>query len=124
MERLTPEISQISLVIERGSAYIPVCEREEFAMKIELKNVKISKRQSHETTCFVASVYVDGEKVGSVQNDGQGGMCRFSPPRLTDSIGAFAKTLPQYASRVRDMSDYARAVMAADYLVTDLLENA
>lgn len=42
-------------------------------MNLELKNVKYAAFQSHETHCFTASVYVDGKKVGTAENSGQGG---------------------------------------------------
>lgn len=42
-------------------------------MQLTLKNLKISAFMSEETTCFQATVYVDGKKVGTAQNDGHGG---------------------------------------------------
>jgi hypothetical protein len=42
-------------------------------MKVELKNVKIHPDMSAETTCFSASVYIDGKKSGTVENRGCGG---------------------------------------------------
>jgi hypothetical protein len=42
-------------------------------MQITLKNLKISKFMSEETTCFQATIYVDGKKAGMAQNDGHGG---------------------------------------------------
>lgn len=40
---------------------------------IELKNVKIAKHLSEETTAFTASVWLDGRRVGTTRNDGRGG---------------------------------------------------
>ena len=40
-------------------------------MKIELKNITVSTRQSEETMCFAAAVCVDGVKRGEVSNDGR-----------------------------------------------------
>ena len=40
---------------------------------VELKNVKIHPDMSEETTCFSATVYVDGKKAGTVKNAGHGG---------------------------------------------------
>jgi len=42
-------------------------------MKLELKNIKVNLSFSRETTCFQADIYVDGEKVGYAENDGNGG---------------------------------------------------
>ncbi|WP_298938013.1 hypothetical protein [uncultured Ruegeria sp.] len=42
-------------------------------MKIELKNIKYAAFASEETSCYTASLYVDGKKIGEVSNDGKGG---------------------------------------------------
>jgi hypothetical protein len=42
-------------------------------MKIELKNIKYASFASHETNCYSASIYVDGKKAGTVDNQGYGG---------------------------------------------------
>ncbi len=42
-------------------------------MHIELKNIKIHADMSEETTCFSASIYLNGKKVGTAKNDGRGG---------------------------------------------------
>ena len=42
-------------------------------MKIELKNVKTHEAMSHETTCFSASIYLEGKRIGVVRNKGCGG---------------------------------------------------
>lgn len=42
-------------------------------MEITLKNLKVAKFMSHETTCFQATIYVDGKKAGFAENEGQGG---------------------------------------------------
>lgn len=47
--------------------------------KIELKNVKYSELGSHETACFEAKVFVDGEPFCWAKNDGWGGPTDFSP---------------------------------------------
>jgi hypothetical protein len=41
-------------------------------MKIELKNVKINKMFSEETTCFIADVFINGKKTAYAKNDGRG----------------------------------------------------
>lgn len=42
-------------------------------MKIELKNVQVCDWMSEETTCFQASLWIDGAKAARVKNDGHGG---------------------------------------------------
>ncbi len=46
-------------------------------MKIELKNVHYAAFASEETSCYSASLYVDGTKIGTVSNDGHGGCDSF-----------------------------------------------
>ena len=43
------------------------------AKRLEVKNVKHSDFASHETLCFECSVYFDGIKVATAENDGRGG---------------------------------------------------
>ena len=40
---------------------------------ITLKNIKHFEEGSQETNCFVASLYVDGKRFGTVENAGRGG---------------------------------------------------
>lgn len=42
-------------------------------MKIELRNISTNDRLSEETTCFSATVYIDGKKAFEASNRGQGG---------------------------------------------------
>jgi hypothetical protein len=42
-------------------------------MELTLKNVKIVEAMSEETTCFAASIYIDGKRAGLVRNRGYGG---------------------------------------------------
>jgi hypothetical protein len=55
-------------------------------VKVELKNVKVAKFASHETTCFEASIYIDGKKAGMVWNDGQGGSNNYHPWELSSTV--------------------------------------
>lgn len=63
-------------------------------MKIELKNVKYAAFASEETSCFSATVYIDGVKAGTVSNEGRGGPDRLEPRALFERINAYAATLP------------------------------
>lgn len=42
-----------------------------------LKNLKVCEWASEETTCFTATLYVDGKRVGECSNDGHGGCNRY-----------------------------------------------
>lgn len=68
-------------------------------MKIELKNVKHASFASRETTCFEASIYIDGKKAGSVRNDGRGSEDEIFPYELRNRIDTYAAILP-----MRDVS--------------------
>lgn len=46
---------------------------------ITLKKIEWSSRQSEETNCFAAELYVDGVHLGTVSNDGHGGCDNFHP---------------------------------------------
>lgn len=61
-------------------------------MNVTLKNISYSQRQSDETNCFVATVYIDGKKAGTVQDDGKGGCMDYD--FNTAALEAYAKTLP------------------------------
>lgn len=43
-------------------------------MELTLKGIKINKQLSEETTCFSATIYIDGKKAGLASNRGQGSM--------------------------------------------------
>jgi len=65
-------------------------------VKITLKNLKIHRDMSEETTCFSATVYVDGKKVGIAKNDGRGGcnMYYWEDYGFGRKVEEWAKTLP------------------------------
>lgn len=65
-------------------------------MNITLRNVKINKRLSEETTCFSANLYVDGKFAASVANRGQGGPdeCRFVSHAVERAFHAYCAGLP------------------------------
>lgn len=48
-------------------------------MKIELKNIKIMASLSEETTCYSATVYVDGKAAFAASNRGHGGGDDYRP---------------------------------------------
>lgn len=63
-------------------------------MQIELHNIRHTIFASHETPCFEAVVYLDGERAGTVRNSGTGGSCIIQPRSLQERLDAYAKTLP------------------------------
>ena len=66
-------------------------------MKIELKNVKINKMFSEETTCFIADVFINGKKTAYAKNDGCGGNTNIQPytGMSLDEAYNYGKTLPK-----------------------------
>lgn len=49
------------------------------APTIELKNIKYAAFASEETSCYSATIFVDGVKFATVDNEGRGGPDRVSP---------------------------------------------
>lgn len=46
-------------------------------MEIVLKNIKVNERLSEETTCFSATIYIDGVRAGEASNRGYGGITEY-----------------------------------------------
>jgi len=67
-------------------------------VNIKLKNIKYFAAGSEETSCFTASVYIDGMKAGDVKNDGHGGCNYYYPHELETKLSAYADTLPPVTS--------------------------
>ena len=66
-------------------------------MRITLKNIKYSAFASQETSCYEASLYFDGKKVGIVSNQGHG--CDdvyYLDRRDEGAVEAYIKTLSQW----------------------------
>ncbi len=67
-------------------------------MNFELRNLKINEAFSEETTCFIATLYIDGVRTAECRNDGHGGMTLIQPlPGKRDvqqEAEAYCKTLP------------------------------
>jgi len=88
--------------------------------RVELRAVKYAAFASEETSCFSATVYINGEKAGTVDNDGHGGSNRYSTSALHYTLNAIAATLPDYVYTVGDRTESMK--QDADMLVGDLLE--
>jgi hypothetical protein len=67
-------------------------------MKIELKNLKINTRLSEETTCFSATVYINGKRAFEAGNRGHGGCNEYHGD--ISAAKAYAATLPPYEGRL------------------------
>ena len=80
-------------------------------MNIQLKNVKYSAFASRETHCFQASIYIDGKKVGTVENEGYGGPDSFHPSTVADQINEYAKNLPPIQFEGMTMAQNAETVI-------------
>lgn len=63
-------------------------------MEIEIKNVKYAEWASEETSCFSATVYIDGKKAGTARNEGTGAPNLYEPYELEQRLEAHAKTFP------------------------------
>lgn len=77
-------------------------------MKLKLRSLNIHDDISRETLCFSATIYVNGKKVGSVLNDGQGGCHTYEwdDRALGERIEAWA---------------YAQTEFGLDDLIDDLI---
>jgi hypothetical protein len=84
-------------------------------MKIELKNVKHSEFASHETNCYQATIYIDGKRVGTVENDGHGGCDSVHPYQVARQIDEYAKTLPKRACSFIDPDTGKPAELEQNY---------
>lgn len=87
-------------------------------MNIELRNLKVFDSMSEETTACSADIYVDGKKVGYLQNSGKGeGMF----PRGVDQptlqrMATWAKSLPPVET------SYGLLSMDLDFLLAMMVE--
>jgi hypothetical protein len=88
-------------------------------MKIELRNIKYAAFASQETSCFQASLYVNGVKRGTVSNEGHGGCNDYSDRTISQELDAYGKTLPMVKYEGADFKHEYHA--DADSLVGDLL---
>lgn len=84
-------------------------------MKIELKNIKYAAFASQETSCYEAAIYIDGKKVGTVENSGHGGSDNVRPWELAVQIDEYAKTLPFVVCSFDDPRTGKPAMMAQDH---------
>lgn len=67
-------------------------------MKIELRKFTANEKFSEETLMFRAEIYLDGKKVGFVENEGRGGSCNahYLTAEAGEQVRAYVKTLPPH----------------------------
>jgi hypothetical protein len=92
-------------------------------MKIALKNVKIARFASEETTCFRATIYVDGRRAGEVSNGGHGGPneYHFADRDLERRFEAFCQSQPPLPPHP-DYPELGGLPMSTDLYLSLLLE--
>lgn len=83
--------------------------------KIEIKNIKISDFASEETTCFQASVYLDGERICTASNQGTGGGNFYL--KVEDKTWEDVKQLKEIAKK-----QTGREFEPLDWLISELIE--
>lgn len=86
-------------------------------MKIELRNVKYAAFASEETSCFEASIWVDGKREGTARNEGKGGATWIEPRALEERLNEYGATLAEI-----DLGHGLGTIKAtAETLIDDLL---
>ena len=99
--------------------------------RITLKGLKVASFLSEETLAYAATVYFDGLKVATADNDGHGGMTNVRAfPDTREALQqaeAFAKSLPPTQTQWKDPTDPTRPFVIAstlDGVVDDLAHDA
>ena len=75
--------------------------------RLTVKGVKYSDFASHETLCFECSVYFDGIKVATAENDGRGGetFVHFTDRDAEKKVRAWEKEQPKIVSEYKSHKD-------------------
>ena len=95
-------------------------------MKIELKNYKPCHNLSRETNAFTASIYIDGKRVGTVENNGGGG-CHdygFTDRKVEQNFFDHCNGLPPEEPTADDpqwIKDHGPMKMNPDMVIDNLL---
>jgi hypothetical protein len=100
--------------------------------KVELKKISFSERMSDETNCFVADLYIDGKKVGYVNNEGHGGCTNYHANtscaggftraniKLIAEAEKYCKTLPHNEFGEQSLEDVINDLLEAHLKAKDL----
>jgi hypothetical protein len=91
-------------------------------MKIELKRISFSERNSEETNCFAADLYIDGKKVGYANNSGQGGCTDYhgntpEDNKIIAEAEKYCKTLPKWGDNFDNSLEDVINNLLSDYLL-------
>ncbi len=81
---------RIATTAERGDSKGETMNAPFRSTRVALRGIKYAAFASHETSCFTATVYIDGKKAGTVENDGQGGSDMFYPHTLSKALDEIA----------------------------------
>jgi hypothetical protein len=88
---------------------------------LQLRAIEYADFASEETNCFMAEVWINGEKKGVVKNDGHGGEDAYFPWTLETELDVMAKTLPDLKFQDPAAGEFVLK-MGADLLVAELFE--
>lgn len=92
-------------------------------MKIELKNLKIAKFLSEETPAFSATIYIDGRKAGTTDNNGQGGSNRYHFDAFNGKKGyEIEQEVQEWASTQPSDKDFPQLKVDLDTIVARLMD--
>jgi hypothetical protein len=96
-------------------------------MKIEVKKISFSERNSDETNCFAGDLYINGKKVGVCTNSGQGGPTDYHGFTKEDNVliaeaEKYCKTLPNVRSEELNFEYPQSLENVIDEIVCNFLE--
>lgn len=93
---------------------------------VTLKGLKVAAFASEETTCFQATVLVNGKPACIASNDGHGGCNLYRPTdrALYEQLEAWAKTLPPLPLDPKIHGDCEPLAMDLDLFIGELVEKA
>jgi len=91
-------------------------------MKLELKNIKFYESMSEETNCFQSDLFINGKKIASVKNQGQGGptdyhVLDFKNQQILRDAEAYCLSLPE--EKITDTFNFQPTLESK---IDDLLE--
>jgi len=103
-------------------------------MQVELKKIKIAKFLSEETVAFKAQLWVDGEHIAEVSNEGRGGnnMIRhfydgndYNTLSKVKAFHAWCKAQPPHVDKLRETSvdKWGSLSMDADLYISLMIED-
>ena len=105
--------------------------------RITIGSLKVAEFASEETTCFSATVYLDGKAFARASNEGRGGNTNFEPlgrkgwndpafQKMLKEAEAFASSFPPEVTEYDDPQDPSQKMTipySLEYLVNGLVED-